>query len=162
MSNDTCCVRRTIKAQMPFTRSAGFSLWVNPQRSSTAPDSKMGYDWKGEKCQSHGYKQNVEPACDSPTLIPSYFHRAGIKQPVNSWEEPEQDSPTNLNLPTDSDSGFSFTFLTLQRCLWICTFSTMWLHDLVQRLLSLHWGAVTPCLAHAYEWVWGSASSMAG
>lgn len=42
-------VKHTIKAQIPFTRKAGFSLWVNPQSSSTAPDSKIGCDWKGKK-----------------------------------------------------------------------------------------------------------------
>jgi hypothetical protein len=44
-------VKRTIKAQIPFTRKAGFSLWVNPQSSSTAPDSRMGCDWKNKTKQ---------------------------------------------------------------------------------------------------------------
>ena len=42
-------MKHTIKAQIPFTRKAGFSLWVNPQSSSTAPDSRIGCDGKGEE-----------------------------------------------------------------------------------------------------------------
>ena len=49
-------MKHTIKAQIPFTRKAGFSLWVSPQSSSTAPDSKIGCDWKGEKTVLHLHK----------------------------------------------------------------------------------------------------------
>lgn len=52
--------KHTIKAQIPFTRKAGFSLWVNPQSSSTAPDSKIGYDWKGKM---HSFKVRFATEC---------------------------------------------------------------------------------------------------
>lgn len=54
--NDDICkrVEHTIRAQIPFTRKAGFSLWVNPQSSSTAPDSKIGCHWKMKK--THSFK----------------------------------------------------------------------------------------------------------
>lgn len=57
-------VKRTIRAQIPFTRKAGFSLCVNPQSSSTAPDSNIGCRWKGGKTQA------LSQVCERNVYIP--------------------------------------------------------------------------------------------